>query len=143
MVEQGFDLAASSQGWFVTPPLFCGLKQHHGLRSKRMVNMANCSLRTKTFARSLYWQLKISNRFVTFAHQPTPAVVSHFRCVRRRQPRGVVLRSQVCVTWMMRTSRTQTLEGAVPANEKIQPCLLAHLYGNPVLHRSEIERCGK
>jgi len=48
-----------------------------------MGNMANCSFRTKSIRPGgIYWQEGISNSFVTFRHQPTPAVVSHFRCVR-------------------------------------------------------------
>jgi len=51
--------------------------------------MANCSFRTKKHSReAIYWQLRISNGFVTFRYQFAPAVTSHFRCVR--QPRAAM-----------------------------------------------------
>jgi len=37
---------------------------------------------------AIYWQLRISNSFVTFRYQSAPAVISHFGCVR--QPRAAV-----------------------------------------------------
>jgi len=44
-----------------------------------MGNMANCSFRTKSIRPGgIYWQEGISNSFVTFRHQPTPAVISPF-----------------------------------------------------------------
>ena len=69
--------------------LLPGLKPHRELCGKSMGNMANCSFRTKDIRPgAVYWQLRISNSFVTFRHQPTPAVVSHFFLrVSRATPR--------------------------------------------------------